>query len=340
VANSVNQHFVPQFYFKLFTSGDRRIHLLHKKSERILLNASIKGQCARHRFYGPAEIEALFSPLESQHSAVLRHIRDLAWSPSPPPLESEHLARLWEALVFQRARTVLEGEKTTPANEEHQGAVALSITTALESVLLISDLDVHVLRNLTDLPFVFGDAPVVFCNTYYRNVTHRGVLGYQTPGLQIFYPIDSRTLLMLLDDEVYGGRCREPFIVDLDQRCDVSQLNALQLHHSLDAIYFADARDQEYVGELWNAHKQAVVQPKLQLRNRKGWFNQGNECDDDLYHWFEPHLNFRLALSFIECSPIQPAQYAFRRRSPTLFHEVMQREAVTAPRRVARRPAH
>jgi Protein of unknown function (DUF4238) len=357
VTAQANQHFVPQFYFRMFTGGDRRIHVLHKKDERILLNASIKGQCARHRFYGPEEVEKSLCPLEGQQSAALREIRDLAWSSTPTPLEPHHLARVWEAVMLQRARTELEIAKISPASEElflrmftehlkhapgiedratllehvesgniritqePQHVVALSVITAIKSCLLISDLDFHVLRNHTDYPFLFGDSPVVFYNTYYRNVTHRGVLGLQTPGLQIFYPIDSRTMIMLIDDQVYGGRYREPFLVDVDARSDVSQLNALQLHHSLHSVYFADAGNQGYVLDLWNAHKHAIVQPKSRMENRKGWLVDGKRVDDHLYHTFEPHLNIKLGLSFIKCTPIDPADYTFRRRSPELYEE-------------------
>jgi hypothetical protein len=348
---------VPKFYFRLFTRGDRRIHLLHKKDERILLNASIKGQCARHRFYGPEEVEALFIPLEDQQSVALRQIRDLAWSPAPALLEPHHLARVWEAVLLQRARTELEIEKRSAAREalflemfteylkrkpgienreaileyvqcghfritlEPQPVVARSIATALKSVPLISDLGFYVLRNQTDFPFLFGDSPVVFCNTYYQNVTHRGVLRLQTPGLQIFYPIDSRTMLLLLDDQVYGARYPRPLVIDVDKRCDASQLNALQLHHSLHTVYFADARDQEYVADLWEAHKRAIRQPKDRIEKRKEWLVDGQRVDDGLFHTFEPHLNIKLSLSFIECVPIDPTKYTFRRRSPELYQE-------------------
>src|SRR4029077_14123209 len=101
-------------------------------------------------------------------------------------------------------------------------------------------------------------------NTLYRNVTDRGVLGYQTPGLQIFLPVDSRTLIMLLDAEAYAGRYRDSLTVDVDSRCDVSQMNALQLHHSHRAIDFADARDSDYVLELWDAHARSLVEPRQQ----------------------------------------------------------------------------
>jgi hypothetical protein len=357
VTARANQHFVPQFYFRLFTGGNRRIHLLHKKDERVFLNASIKGQCARRRFYGSDEVEALFIPLEGQQSAAFRQIRDLAWSPVPGHLEAHHLARVWEAVLLQRARTELEIEKTSPASEalflemfkeylkrapgiedratilenlrrgdiqirqDPRRVVALSISAALKNVLLISDLDFHILRNQTDFPFLFGDSPVVFCNTYYRNVTQRKVLGLQTPGLQIFYPIDSRTLLLLIDNQVYGGRYREHLAVDVDERCDISQLNALQLHHSLHAVYFADERDQGYVADLWQAHKRFILQPKSRMENRKGWLVRGQRVDDRLFHTFEPHLNIKLVLSFIDCVPIDPTQYRFRRRSPELCQE-------------------
>lgn len=363
-----NQHFVPQYYFRLFTGGGRKIHLLDKRDDSILLNASIKRQCASNRFYGSDEVEKSLSLLEGQQSTALREIHDLAWSPTPIPLEPHHQARVWEAVMLQRARTALQIEKTSPASEalylkvfteylKHapgiedrdsllglvqsddirialapQQVVGLSLIGAIQNTLLISDLDFHILRNHTDLPFLFGDSPVVFCNTYYRNVTNRGVLGFQTPGLQIFYPIDSRTMILLIDDQVYGGRHREPFLVDVDSRCDVSQLNALQLHHSLHSVYFADERHQEYVLDLWNAHKPMIVQPKSLLEIRNGWLVNGKPVDDPLYHTFEPHLNIKLALSFIECSPIDPAQYTFRRRSPDLYeeHKNATRSAATA----------
>lgn len=360
-----NQHFVPQFYFKMFSGGDRRIHLLHKKDERIVLHASIKKQCARHKFYGSDDIEEALCRLEGQQSAALREIRDLAWSPTPIPLEPHHLARVWEAVMLQRARTELEIEKSTPAHEgllltmfteylkcapgiedraailEHiqngnirikqdpQYTIGLSLATAMEDTLLISDLDFHILRNQTDYPFIFGDSPVVFCNTYYRNVTERGVLGFQTPGLQIFYPIDSRTVLMLLDSQVYYGQYRYSLATDVYQRCDVSQLNALQLHHSLHSVYFANESDQEYILDLWNAHKRAIVMPKSHLENRRGWHIDGKPVDEHIYHVFEPHLNIRLSLSFIECVPIHPSKYKFRRRSPELYqnHKIATRQS-------------
>lgn len=206
-------------------------------------------------------------------------------------------------------------------SEPTQSTVLRSIAIAMEGQLLISDLDLHIIRNYSDYPFVFSDAPVVFCNTYYQNVTYRGVLGLQTPGLQIFYPLDSVTMVMLSDDQVYGGNRLKSVFIDIMERCDVSQLNALQLHHSLNAVYFADADDEEYVTLLWSAHKNRIVPPRMDFGIRKEWLVDGKPPDGTLYHTFEPQLNIKLDLSFIECTPAKAEDYKFRRRSPELIEE-------------------
>ena len=283
-----------------------------------------------------------------------------ARSPSPGTLEPRHLACIWEAIVFQRSRTELQVVKLSAAQEkmclelfkEHlkvapdiecreemvgqleqghfritespQVAVSRSIDIALEGVMLISDLDFHVLRNQTYYPFIFSDSPVVFQNTYYQNVTHRGVLGYQTPGLQIFYPLNSETMLLLLDDQVYGGQRLESFVVDITRRSDVSQLNALQLHHSLDAVYFANRDSQEYIAKLWAAHKCSVIPPRNRFVKRTNWLVD-NKPADTIYQNFEPQLNIKLDLSFIDCTPIHESEYRFRRRSPDLVEEYRKR---------------
>ena len=240
MSDRANQHIVPQFYFRNFTGGSRAIHLLQKSRNRIILNAGIRGQCARHKFYGPRQLEGLLSQLESRHSRAIRDAIAFAWQ-SGSQFTTRTLSHLWEAVLLQRARTEIEIEKHFPAMEAfaleafknhlryapgiedrerliapiEKGQVRLVessaasvwryISVALENVILLSDLDFHIIRNHSGLPFVFGDAPVVLCNTYYQNVKSRGVLGLQTPGLQIFFPLDSRTLLMLLDEKVYSG---------------------------------------------------------------------------------------------------------------------------------------
>lgn len=295
------------------------------------------------------------SELESRHSRAVQDALSFAWQPGFQ-FTSQTLSHLWEAALLQRARTEFEIKKQFPATEaflletfkefaqsepniddrgriiqaiengqvrfveEPSASVWQYISIALENVILISDLDFHIIRNHSGLPFLFGDAPVILCNTYYQNVKSRGVLGLQTPGLQIFFPLDSRTLLMLLDEKVYSGAGMERMLIDVTNKCDVSQLNALQLHHSLNAIYFADADSREYLGELWRAHRPNIAPIQSEFRVLTDALVDEKPAKR-VYHSFEPQINFRLDLSFVKCSPIAEADYKFARRSPELVEE-------------------
>jgi len=125
---------------------------------------------------------------------------------------------------------------------------------------------------------------------------------------------------MLLDERVYFGAYKDTVLIDVISKCDVSQLNALQFHHSLNAIYFADESSREYVEDLWNAHRLSVVPLRSEFRILTDALvdEKPAEC---VYHSFEPQINFRLDLSFVKCSPIAEADYKFARRSPELVEE-------------------
>jgi len=94
MAERANQHYVPQFYFRQFTFGERNIHALLTKTGRLIFNASIKGQCAGHNFYGSKDLESLYSKLEARHRAAFAHLMEIAWSESPPNLTPENVAFL------------------------------------------------------------------------------------------------------------------------------------------------------------------------------------------------------------------------------------------------------
>lgn len=353
----LNQHFVPQYYFRNFSKGESCIHLLLKKSSKIVYDASIKGQCAKHKLYGGPEIEKIFANLDSRHSKAIKDALFTAWKPNIRQLDVHSLAWLWEAILFQRARTTLQAEKMAPVMEklmlecfkeyllhdpdikdrekivahiesghfqlkqDRKVTLAHTISGALSSAILISDLGIRLLRNRTDYPFIFGDSPVIFYNTHYYGVKKRGVLGLQTPGLQIFIPLDSNTLLMFIDEKVYSGRIEQCTVFDVLSRSDVSQLNALQLHHSLNAIYFADKCHAYYVDQLWNAHKSTFQQPEAVFNSRDDLLVDGIKPEGQLYHSFEPHLPCCLDLSFIKCHQPEEKDYKFSYRDKELYEE-------------------
>lgn len=369
MADRVNQHFVPQYYFKLFSKGEKDkkgrsyIHVFLPASNKIVPYAAIKHQCARKNFYGDPTVEAIFAQLEGRHRTALQFFIDAAWSDDPRSRQlpmTKSLALLWEAILFQRARTKLEVEKHRPAIEhaylesfknfmienadsansatllsalsacdsgevqitEDSAAIAMTqVEMALQNVLLISDLDFVLLRNQTEYEFAFSDSPVVFTNTYCQNIDNLSVLGLTQPGLQIFYPLDAKTVVMLFDGDIYRGSHEDRFFIDLHHRSDVSKLNALQLHHHFNAVYFADESSAMYITDLWQAHGSSVIPPREKRRVDSGWYVNGKPLED-IDPYFEPQPNITLDLSFITCDPIAASDYKFRRRSPELYEQV------------------
>lgn len=320
-------------------------------------HAAIKGQCARHKFYGSAEIENLFSRLEGLHASCLQALVRAGNSGDINEFSFDHFPWLMQAIVFQRARTMLEVEKTFPAveamilkmfkehllhtlpperideyvgaidrgevriTEEPTSTVFRQITVALESATLLVDLQPRLVRNYSDYPFVFSDSPVVFYNQYYQHITDRGVLGLQTPGLMIFYPLTPQLQLMMIDPEAYTGTFANGPFCDITDRSDVSHLNALQMHHSSSAIYFADISDAEYVEALFQTHAPRIVKPQATFRVRTDVLVDGKPSDGEVMHAFEPQLNHNLSLSFVDCTPVMPEGVSFRHRSPEIVEE-------------------
>ena len=92
------------------------------------------------------------------------------------------------------------------------------------------------------------------------------------------------------------------------------------LHWMDNKIPCADEHSADYVLELWKAHKHTVRKPSVNVVNRRGW-QVDEQSVEELVHRFEPQLNIRLALSFVDCSPISESQFQFQRRSPELYEE-------------------
>jgi hypothetical protein len=354
MSHQKNQHWVPKYYFRSFHNNSDSIHVLLIKNGRLIFNAPVKGQCAKNNFYGSVEIEQLFSRIEADHAPIIRKVKRIAWA-NEDLTEFDRLLLL-QAVFFQRSRTELELERDTAASEKitmyafrHYVACApdidnreellhhldsgncrivpnphwtilSSIASHMDSMPLVSDLEIYFIRNETDWPFIFGDSPVVFYNSLYRDVSSRGVLGLTTPGLQVFLPIDSRTAIMLLDGSAYRVLKSAGNIISLTRRSDISQLNALQLHNSLNAAYFADVQHGEYVGNLWQAHSKDFQKAEGDFHIRHNWLVD-DEPIDEILHTFRPQLNYRIDLSFVSCTPVKDSEFVFRRRSPELFQE-------------------
>ncbi len=203
-------------------------------------------------------------------------------------------------------------------DETYTVLMMLSISSQLAG--LVSDLGIYVLKNRTDTEFIFSDSPVVFYNRYYKNVQHRGVLGFQEPGLMIFYPISPDTCILLIDEIVYHGNIIGKHFFEIDNNFDITNINKLQLQHSMNSIYFSDSMDTKNIKRLWRQQRSTLKTTRMEVNVGVGKNTNGNSIGD-IVHSFEPQLPFLLNLSFLESEILSDEHYFFRYRVPELVEE-------------------
>ena len=355
-----NNHFVPQHHFRLFTGGKRYINLASRDGSRFAHGASIKHQCARHKFYGNQQVEDWLQGLENRHAPVFRAVKDIAWNTRTTPLSKEENHSLREALLLQHARTpriahvmassmnqmmlhvycehlrrlpttsdrkvVVEAIQHGKATIRNSQAFSLKVSLNLipDSAIAISDLEMLILRNHSTAPFIIGDAPCIHSNHYMRTIDHYGVLGLMSPGLMIALPLDPRTLVLLYDASAYALDYADSGCHDVIQLADVSLLNALQVHAAEENVYFADRSDKAYVCDLLFAHKRHLRDPPARFTPHD--LNTGT-----ILQTFEDQLPITLDLSFISTAPLSPDEAPNRPRSSNIAKQV---ERATGGRRM------
>ena len=186
---------------------------------------------------------------------------------------------------------------------------------AIEHAERLRDLMPLVLVNKTNRPFVFGDSPVVFYNGFYRDVRHRGVLGLDTPGLMVFFPLSATSCLALLDPRCYAVRRRRGGCVQVRDLRDVLALNQLQIHAASTCVYFAGFGFAPYVTEAWRQERYRLTKHDGMVVQAPGRDATSGEPLGDIVHGFQRQLTFPLRLSFIEHDVHDDSSYAFTRRS-------------------------
>ena len=341
-----NHHFVPQFYFHFFSGDENCINVLHRKSGKIHTKAPIKGQACKKLFYGSDTIENALGIMEGAASAALKQLIELQ-NPILADHEQIELVLAWIAL--QRARTQAARQSSQPAQDkmlrlwlevqinndetlddekardlrDSLHAItsdpvqnqAIQMKVAMETSGAMGDLSPIMLVNKTNRPFIFGDAPVVFYNAYYRNVVDRGVLGMDTPGLLIFFPLGPKVSLALVDSDRYTVKRLRDHQVCLHDLRDVAALNKLQIHGASTCAYFHDDAMARYVSHLWEDEGRSLSEHAGKVVEAPGCDANSGEPLGDILHTFQPQLPFHLRLSFLNWQQADEHQYRFSRRS-------------------------
>lgn len=256
------QHYVPRFYLKLFSWGNKKaINIYNIRSQKIILGGSLKNQCCEPYFYGEdLDVENAFGDIEGRASRIINQI---IHRKSAPERNTQEYLTILTYVLFQLARTKYtaeEGDEMTdtlvkfPMEKEgtltreeldkvgikSDNPTARPLAAMAKSIPLATDLICKVLVNKTSLNFITSDNPVVLYNRACEQskvFTHTGL---RSKGLKIIFPISPNHIFLFYDDRIYkvGARKQRFAYVNVDN--DVQQFNDLQWLNAHENIYFSD----------------------------------------------------------------------------------------------------
>jgi hypothetical protein len=220
------QHFVPQFYLRLFSDGKQYIRCFNKSRRFLIERAPIKNQCAINGYYDWHEgVERALGQVEGQAATI---IRKLAGALDFRALSLEEKAFLTTFIAIQSGRTKVAGDSNDAMTTHYfhlmaEGApeleginpkdfavkntypAALPLEAMISGANRLDSLGTALLLNRTRVPFFCSDNPVIRYNSQSAHVRHQGVTGLESPGLQIIFPIAPRIAIYLYDKAVYAA---------------------------------------------------------------------------------------------------------------------------------------
>lgn len=251
-----NQHFVPQCYLRAFAADNDRktVHVFNLDREAVIKSAaSIKGQCSQDYFYGKDNpLENAVKYEEDRYGAILP---DLLTRGKPLTKTSrEVLAHFW---LLQFARTEAASQRLVEMAEEEDGliahqsvsfklslkeAIANSLSTCLQCLDAIADLNIVLAYNKTTIPFVTSDDPALLVNRWLvRNSAAVGAgCGPTTAGVVCLLPIAPTVCCIFYDAHVYSVPHQNNWI-DLSNAADIDAINDLQYMSAVANIYFSNS---------------------------------------------------------------------------------------------------
>lgn len=338
-------HFVPQFYLRNFSEHEGSICLVNIPNVRAVQHASIRGQCYRQKFYGETDkLENVLAQFEAESAPVIRSVIQ----GQPVHRYSKVHSSLLDFLALQFLRTRAAVEMATRmaslftthlAQESLWSAdknasnrrvivnpgVDLPLSCLPDYIQATADLDIRVLRVACAARFITSDSPVVAYNQWCEGITHEGVTGTASRGLQIFFPLSPRCLLMLFDESVYsvdGEKTREVVIA---HPRDVYKLNRLQAVFAQENILFSEWSDSTQLLDLIPKIAEIRKDNQVQLGIATSETTEPeSQAESELLHQYTQMPNVHLKLTFSELYrraqkiPLGERSRFYRHRIPPL----------------------
>lgn len=306
-------HYVPRFYLKRFSANNegKFLGLYNLENEVFIEKAPLKNQACKNHLYGKDdEIENALASMESEVAKMFYY-----WTEErllfPPPPETNGFKLLKQFILYQSYRTPKSGiDITKTINQSlkkvikefkpdlwksfkdstliYENPELLGLLNSVKHINLLNFLDCKFLVNLSLLPFITSDAPVIYYNQLMEKAgNYVGATGLVAKGLQIFYPIHPRLMICLYDPKVYDFGDGNEDCSATESIEEVHSLNGLQLINSQSQLFFNQNISKEYIIELSNNYKEYRQSSKnineiIKQGNRKFLFTSSESAHIDL----------------------------------------------------------
>lgn len=264
MASNKNQHFVPRCYLRPFTvDGDgKAIHLVNLDLERAIFGAPVKGQCSGDYFYGDDLV--LEKRLQAFEGVYATHLASILGPDYRLTEEDGDVLREFWVLQHMRteaaSRSVVEiydqmddeiGPLPAGTTTDIKGAVQTAMKIFFEVRGVLSDLNIRLIRNLTDKPFITSDDPAVMTNRWHlTDARVKGVApGLQNAGMTGLLPLSPAVMAVMYDGDLHSLPHVHGWL-DLTAEADVDAFNEHQILNCYANLYFGGRADADYVREL------------------------------------------------------------------------------------------
>ncbi|MDB5710356.1 MAG: hypothetical protein JWL96_2426 [Sphingomonas bacterium] len=256
MADNKNQHYVPRVYLKPFTLDGEglAINLFNIDRMKPVRHAPVKNQCSGDYFYGKDErLEKAINTVENAYGEV---VRDLMKEDAIVGAKVQIVIQRF--VYLQHLRTEAASRKAaemTAAMHDVPGsdipipdirdamktAIQIAMLQFADSMGIVDDLKVCIVRNHTDRPFVTSDDPAVLTNRLHiqRRPQALRSFGVKTAGAVFFLPLSPRLHAIAYDSAVYQTGQRAGWI-EAKRVADVDAINEHQTLNCMANLYFRD----------------------------------------------------------------------------------------------------
>lgn len=263
MAKKENQHYVPKFYLKNFSyqNNEKQIGIYNTINNFHYDKASIKHQATKPFFYGKDEkLENQLSKIEDQIAPTLKNIiennqiENITFQSKLDLLAMTILTDVRNPIPTERIQNALKNldkygeEKYGEENYKkildeksikNEKNIGMTLSFLPDILSMCIDLEFKLIVNNTKIPFITSDYPIIRYNQFFeRRKKVSGTTGFGCKGLEIFFPISAKNMILFYDHWAYkiGHKKKDPIIIKEEN--DIIQLNVLQFLNCDKTVFY------------------------------------------------------------------------------------------------------